>query len=251
YVDSNIDLMLKKVEKVKTVAKNCGVNSVLITGKGEPLYNLVSRKETFHLLDAFSEFPLELQTNGIYFRECNDVKKLLRLLEQNGLDILAISFDRMREFEEFSELFPLFKKFFTIRISFNITLRMSKYAATIRFKNILEKCLEHNIDQLTIKKITYPKNAKDESVVEWIKDNADENLYKRMLNEAKYEVNNSGMLLRTTNFGTKIYDLKGISFSYSEECIQEQNNSTDIRSLIFLEDGKLYTSWNSKASVLF
>ena len=57
--------------------------------------------------------------------------------------------------------------------------------------------------------------------------------------------------LGETIHGMSIYDCKGISVLFSDYCIQEQANDNDVRSIVFHEDGHLYTLWNSAASMRF
>jgi hypothetical protein len=51
--------------------------------------------------------------------------------------------------------------------------------------------------------------------------------------------------------GIEVYDIMGMSVCFSDYCIQQENRMEDIRSLIFHQDGHVYTSWDSPASILF
>ncbi len=54
--------------------------------------------------------------------------------------------------------------------------------------------------------------------------------------------------LRQLITGENLYEWEGISFTHSDHCIQERSNGEDdIRSLVFLEDGHVYTGWNVKS----
>jgi len=57
--------------------------------------------------------------------------------------------------------------------------------------------------------------------------------------------------VRSIPFGAKIYDINGISLTYFEYCIQESSSDSNIRSLIYREDGHLYTSWDKLGSIIF
>jgi hypothetical protein len=61
----------------------------------------------------------------------------------------------------------------------------------------------------------------------------------------------SSRLIRDLATGVKVYDVGGISLAISDYCIQEQDSGSNLRSLVFQEDGHLYTSWGSRASILF
>ena len=58
-------------------------------------------------------------------------------------------------------------------------------------------------------------------------------------------------LIRVLPFGAEVYDIGGIAVTWLDECVQERNNTNDIRSLIYQEDGHMYSSWDSLASILF
>lgn len=243
YIEKDESQILRNMKKVKKIANTANISSVLITGKGEPL---LSEYYTNMFIEEFQDYPLELQTNGIELINDKSLETIIRLYK-NGLDVLALSFDEFEDFEKFEAVMKRIKNFLILRITFNVTSKL----ANKTFKNLLEKCKEHHVDQLTLRKIISPNNSLDFSVANWIEKFAGEKYYNPIIKEAINEVEMRGTFLRSTNFGTKIYDLDGVSFSHSEYCIQENNNSTDIRSLIFMEDGHLYTSWGSKASILF
>jgi hypothetical protein len=57
--------------------------------------------------------------------------------------------------------------------------------------------------------------------------------------------------IRKLRYGVRIYDLDGMSVSISDNCIQEASDENNLRSLIYGDDGHLYTSWDSRASKIF
>ena len=58
-------------------------------------------------------------------------------------------------------------------------------------------------------------------------------------------------VIRKLPYGATIYDIGGIAVTWFDYCIQDAHGVDDIRSLIFQEDGHLYTAWDSPASILF
>ena len=82
----------------------------------------------------------------------------------------------------------------------------------------------------------------------WIASNSNDEQYKKMMWEVK-EIGHH--VVRKLPYGAVVYDIDGIAVTGFDYCVQDQNNNEDIRSLIFMEDGHVYTSWNSKASILF
>jgi hypothetical protein len=100
------------------------------------------------------------------------------------------------------------------------------------------------------KKIQNTKEAT--KAAEWIASHVDPERYNRMYRDFISMVNKDRDLVRLLPYGSEVYDIDGISVSFSDYCIQENNNTKGIRSLIFLEDGHMYTSWDKvPASRLF
>ena len=111
--------------------------------------------------------------------------------------------------------------------------------------------IDFDIDQLLIRQIRIPDNIidteKSKKTQQWIKDNTNETVYVRLWQEFMDIVDKKD-LIRILPHGAEVYDIDGIAVSFSDYCIQESNNTEDIRSLIYLEDGHLYTSWDKVPS---
>jgi len=241
YMKSWPDLMWTKADKVYNLAKAANVTSVLFTGKGEPLLN---RKILLSLIRKFSDWPIEVQTNGIW------LSKNLQFLDQlavDGADIIAVSIDTMKQFWDYNHLFRAIKRRgMVVRVCMNVTGLLGDDSFFNLF-NMLTR--EKLVDQILFRNITVPNNtSKEHSAAKWIVENVDEHhysdLYHQLMDSHPHEI-------RTLPDGTKVYDVSGVSVTFSDYCIQDSNDSDDIRSLIFQEDGHVYTSWNSKASILF
>ena len=240
YVDNNKALMLKNVNKVLTIARSAQISAVLLTGKGEPCLNMY---EVLTFTQLFSEFPLELQTNGIFLSQNLEV---IKTLASQGMNVVAVSMD-----DDSSQIVKkisdtVHKSGMILRVTFNVT----NNSRITNFNDLLYRCKSWGVDQLTLRKVVAPNFSEETQQTKWIKDNVDILLYSKLIDEMR-RMCESGHHLRTLLYGTEVYDLQGIAVSYSDYCVQDDNNTNDIRSLIFQEDGHLYTSWNSKASVLF
>ena len=237
-VEFNYDLFFHNLEKAKYMANTCSVISVLLTSKGEPCLN-------FHQLVqaamAFSDFPLELQTNGIWLR---NHPTALQELKAIGVDTIAFSIDGLYQV---NELMPITKKIrelgMTTRVCFNVTGKIKE----IGFRLFIASMIGFYIDQILIRQITIPDNilSTDESIntQKWIQENTNPDIYTGWYNEFMDLVTEKD-LVRTLPHGAQVYDIDGFAVSFSDYCIQESNNTEDIRSLIYLEDGHLYTSWD-------
>lgn len=241
-VCSDIRYMARNYRKVKNFAKMANVTSVSITGKGEPCLNM---KDTLELIREFCEFPVELQTNGLkLLRE----PALISAMQLEGLDVLSLSFDKLSDFDKFSTLFLIAHNHgLTTRVTYNITRMTPKDTSFLDFMTLCEK---YGIDQFSFRQVTVPKEIKilteeAKKAKKWIEENVYTPQYLLLKDQIK------GNLLRELPYGAALFDYEGISVTAFDYCIQEKSDSNDIRSLIFQEDGHVYSTWNSKASRIF
>ena len=240
---TNTSLMVRNINKVKTLARAAQVTNVLFTGKGEPCLNWECLLD---YIDKFRDFPCELQTNGIILN--NDPNKV-DILFLAGLDVVAISIDRLDQFPKYSMLFDRIQDVgMTSRVTLNVTNMIPEVTT---FQDVVAQCLIFGIDQLLLRNIVIPNNVPKSKYTMWIRDNTNPAQYDTMVDEMREELAKHGTFIRSTEFGMLIYDYMGISVTTSDYCIQDNSQNIDIRSLIYLDDGHLYTSWNSKASRLF
>jgi hypothetical protein len=135
------------------------------------------------------------------------------------------------------------------RVTLNITNKLPK---DLTFEWLVDLCRESYVDQLMLRNVVIPSNVPvDTPTVGWIVKNVDPAVYPRLQDELKRACEKDGMVIRKLNFGSIVYDCKGVSVTYSDYCVQDSNDGEDIRSLILMEDGHCYSNWNSKASILF
>jgi sulfatase maturation enzyme AslB (radical SAM superfamily) len=243
YVTNDYPKMKRNVTKVKEVARAAEVTSVLFTGKGEPM---LAFDELVELIGLFFDWPLELQTNGI--RLAQDGGRLLDTLYDAGLDVIAISLDNKGEFDAYR---GLFSRIAEAGLVSRVTVNVTELLGGVSFGELLAYCHESRISQLTLRRIVTPERPKDKKTADWIARHVDDGDYRALMDQAKAYVKSHGKLIRTLNHGVEVFDCDGVSFSWSDYCIQERSAGDNVRSLIFLEDGHLYTSWNSAASILF
>jgi MoaA/NifB/PqqE/SkfB family radical SAM enzyme len=241
-VEANIDLMKRNIIKVKVAASSADVASVLITSKGEPTLDF---PDLSFFVKQFNSWPVELQTNGIKFAQ-NPI--LLSELFLAGLNTVAYSVDSFNTLKELSgALEETHRLGMLVRVCLNISDRIP--AVYLKFEHMLKVLSKYPIDQLLVRHLSYPDDSDNSPETEWIDKHTN---YKRYLEIHDTAINiRSAKLVRTLPHGAQVYDINGLSVSFSDYCVQVVNNTDDIRSLIFLEDGHLYTSWASKASILF
>jgi len=245
-VKFNYDLFFNNLDKAKYVAQTCSVSSILLTSNGEPCLN-------YHLLlqtaMKFSSFPMELQTNGLWLFNHKDAIKELQFV---GLDTLAFSVDNLYTI---NELYPVFKFAHDLGMTVRVCLNLSnKITPKVKFVEIIASIKGCLIDQLLLRQLTIPdktlETEESKRAQLWIKENVDASTYIRLYQEFQNIVDEKD-LIRILPHGVMVYNVDNITVTFSDYCIQEYNNTEDIRSLIYLEDGHLYTSWDKISSRLF
>jgi organic radical activating enzyme len=244
YVKTDFHLMHRNIEKVQTLARSAQVTGVLFTGKGEPTLN---RPGLMELLEAFNYYPCELQTNGI---KLSTDHQYIYDLADYGMNVIAVSIDHLSQFVSYYDMFAKIKEEGMLtRVTINVTDRIPK---DTKFDDLIAMCRESHVDQMMLRQIVIPNYVDPNSkTAQWITMNVDDAQYSRLFAEMRAGVHLHGRFLRQLHFGPEVWEYNGVSVSYSDYCIQDSNMGEDIRSLIFLEDGHLYTSWNSAASAIF
>ncbi len=251
YIKANEEAFSENLEKVRTVANNSGITSLLVTGKGEPFLNTDAIDL---LLDVFGDYPFEIQTNGLQLLSWHK-KAPNSFLDQSrltgGINVFAVSLDRLKSLQTCRDMFHCLDQAGAV---VRVTMNASSWLKDTSFETLIDACLEAGVRQFSIRKLTIPhfvENSMREDykkTSQWINNHADGTEYHRLITEF---MEGSYEKLRELNFGATIFDVRGVSFTHFDYCIQDSNTGEDIRSLIYQEDGHLYTSWNSRASIIF
>lgn len=252
-VESNKALMMSNLNKVAKLTETAEITSVLFTSKGETLQHNTDLEIIKDLSKPFKDNILEIQTNGIYLADSAgaDLIHLYNL----GFNVIAISIDDGDNLlsDNYINLFKKISDFgMIVRLTVNANENLRSF---FDFNHLIDYCSNNYIRQLMIRKLDIPafyvpENVDGTDLISKIK--KQEKYYNDLIRGFQdYRQNNIVPLLRRLNHGVNIYDVNGISFAYSDDCIQETNNGNNVRSLIFNQDGHIYTSWSSKASILF
>lgn len=242
-MESDPSLMKANVKKVKKLADVAQVFSILLTGKGEPMCNLPMVE---YFIVVFKEYSVELQTNGIILRK--DLS-LLGHLSSLGLNIVAVSVDDFADFDP-DFLNAIHTYGMLSRVTFNLTNKMYIDGKPPSFRDLMDLCKTAHVDQMTIRNVVAPDNTPETKESIWIKENVPVWIYSNLVSQMKDICLDpeKAQLIMKLPYGVEVYDYEGIAISYSDYCIQNNHNGEDIRSLIYQEDGHIYTSWNSGAS---
>lgn len=244
-VENNEKLFIKNIHKVKKMADITGVTSVSITGKGEPTLNM---SNVYDVLHTFTEYVTELQTNGKVFEDKEDCNNLLYQLSLSGLNVIAFLIDTMEQFETLEYAFNKAWEYGIIpRVTINITNLLPE---DITFEKLLKTCKLYGVKQMSLRQVVKPNNCEENKHTKWIDENVNPNMYNRLIQEFQRKAEQF-LFIRSLPYGAKLFDVKGISFTYFDYCIQDSSNGNDIRSLIYQQDGHCYTTWNNPASIIF
>jgi adenine C2-methylase RlmN of 23S rRNA A2503 and tRNA A37 len=244
--------------KACLLAKNNLVNTVLITGKGEPTLNLNQITQFLKRLNKY-EFPsIELQTNALIFgRNFNKYKRILRSWRRNGLNTFVISivhyqdnknkeiYSPNQDYFNLSELVKnLHKEGFSVRLN---CIMLKGYIDSIdKINGLVNFCLENKVEQLTLKPVEVFKNTQNKSLVTWTQKRM---ISSETLKKIQLFLEKNASRLRTLDFGGIVYDYNGQNLCITD-CLSNKPLSEDLRQLIFFQDGHLRYDWRYQGAIL-
>lgn len=235
------------------------IQSVLITGKGEP--TLYPDQITAYLkhLQKYN-FPLiDLQTNGLRFqKEPARMAPYLKEWYQLGLSTIAVSIahyerEKNREvyqpkqkgYPDLADLVAQLHKFgFTIRLS--VTLIRGFIDSRREVKKMIAFAKELEAEQLTLRRLARPDKSEDAAIFRYTTGHL---LTERQEKEIGDFLERGGHPLVTMVHGAKLYDVDGQNVLYTH-ALTLNPGGDDIRQLIFFPEGRLRFDWQYPGAVL-
>lgn len=255
FVIPNPKLVEHNLETAYTWARSAEISFFMITSKREPILNI---EAVCRMANRFREYTVEVQTNGI---KLNRHPEYIDALFENGVNTIAFSIDNLRQLDRYRDMFAaVTARGMMVRICINLTDIIPVAMGFADIFTEIEKAAGRkrgrktgNIRQLLFRNISIPGNIRRGKQYQWIKAHTDPERYQCLTQEFDRLIGRENKIpLRTLPFdGSHVWGHHGISVVFSDYCIQETNDTTDVRSLIYLEDGHLYTSWSDPASILF
>jgi len=231
------------MNKAVNMARMASVSSVLISSKGEPLLNM--DMVTFCCM-AFKDFPLEIQTNGLLL-----TPNLINKLRNIRINTIALSVDKFADLFNFKH----YKLCNDLGMNVRITVVLSDLWKPPTGYDFLADCNQLGIKQITFRMLSIPTHelltVESEQTIKWIKEHQMDQEKLAIFMEPLQQYEKPWNLVRKLSFGPSVYSMEGVAVTTMPYCIQESNNTEDIRSLIYHQDGHMYTSWDKKASILF
>ena len=234
------DLFCRNIKKAVYMASAAGVSSVMITSKGEPLLNM---DHVMYVLSHFRDFPTEIQTNGTKLDE-NTISRFADM----KLNTVAISTDNPIDHDLSTVLDMLTQAKINSRLTIVVTDGFK-----VELAPLISYCHAYGVRQLTLRMATAPmrviSNERSYNTLDWIKNNTKDE-HKAFFDTLR-SYQNEKTVIRKLPWGAMVHDVEGIAVTTIDYCIQEYNNYDDIRSLIYHQDGHLYTSWDKPSSLIF
>jgi len=263
------DLYEKDYTRRLQFARDNGCNTVILTGDGEPLINRNFLRNFAHWNNSISS-PfrwIELQTSGVTLDE-----EALRFLRNTvGVSTISLSLSDMFDSNsnmnmngtpaklrvDIDQLCKEIKRYdFNLRLSLNMTdvyKRFDVYEKCFKevpvdtpIAMILERAQKLGADQVTFRKLyvsgdpTIPQNK-------WIAEHAASD---NLLLHIRAYIRDNGRVLEQLPFGAIRYSVGGISVVSDDDCMAVEVKPV-MKYLVLRPNCKLYTKWDTSASLLF
>jgi molybdenum cofactor biosynthesis enzyme MoaA len=241
-------------------AKQSGVSTVLLTGKGEPLIYQNHITRYLEMLEKW-QFPfVELQTNGILLT--NMKTSILKMWYDAGLTTISLSCAHWMPSKNKDilgqdtymarNISKLHKIGFAVRIS---CVMVDGYVDNLnKVIQFINWCKCRGVEQFTIRPVgnVSAEEAGDDEVKNgvriWIDDHSKFKKSVWQVEQWLDKPENATRLL-TLAHGAKVYDVKGQNISWNS-CLTRSDNPDDMRQLIFSSDGHLRYDWVKQGAIL-
>ena len=255
HYDINVREYLKRL---KYVADN-GCQTIMLTGTSEPQQNK-QFLATFALLHQQIGSPfhnIEMQTTGMLLEDNRDYLRFLRNFV--GVNTVALSLNSLSDEMNnavlgceipgkhltIRHLCAQLKEYdFNIRICCNLTSKfnLDDNLPSAFFRYFRE---ELHADQVTFRKMY--ASEKDTPQGKWLTENPFPE--QQSLELETYLA--SFPVIGQTMYGAEIWDIEGMSVVYDCDCMGKEPKGDTLKYLILRPNCKLYSQWDSKASLVF
>lgn len=246
-------------------AQDKGCTTVMLTGSNEPQQNRRWLEGLYLAMKSLKKpfNNIEIQTTGAFL----DVD-YLRFLKAFGVTTIAVStfniFDDEvnRDIEHnadknlnIKELCDnIYKLGMNIRICVNLTNLVLAGVGLEGKKANLEGCVQIMLDRCTelhASQVTFRKmwSAKGTPEAEWIDEHCKHSDV--LIDKIKDVVTKRGTLLGKLPYGAARYDYQGFSIVVDTDSMAKDVDNSATKYYIIREDGKMYSSWDSVASLVF
>ena len=236
------------------LAKQAGVTTAMITGKGEP--TLLPGQIYDYITKLFAAgIPLiELQTNGIRLANDEQAEDGLMAWRAAGLTTVAISIvDCAQEenaiiyggkhYDLSSLISNLHDIGFSVRLSVVLLKKNSDYAFLDKMVNFAKS---NQVEQMTFTPLNAPDISANDTIKQWVSANQPSVRDIAFLSDL---VESNGNKLLELAHGAVIYDYKGQNLCLSN-CLTKSENRGEMRNLIFYPTGRIMYDWQHKGAII-
>jgi len=250
------DLYLKDYIKRLEFARDNGCNTVILTGNGEPQQNRRFLTD-FGLFMMLMERPfrnIEMQTTGSLLDE-----PYLRFLRNHvGVNTISLSISAYNDTNnarnngsltaktqvKLQDLCEKIKKYdFILRLSINLTDCFNDMSA---HEIVTRGNCNYLADQITFR-VLYQSINKNTPQDKWIQGHS---VTAKKVDEIREYIKSEGTPLERLEYGQTRYSVHNVSVVLDDDCMSKEAKES-LKYLILRPDCKLYSKWDSPASLVF
>lgn len=260
HYDINVSEYLKRLRYVA----NLGCGTIMLTGTSEPQQNK-QFLATFALMHKQIGSPfanIEMQTTGLFLNNNRDYVRFLRNFV--GVNTIALSVNSLNDNinnkilghsssindVKLVQLCDILKEYdFNIRICINLTSELN-FISTMDVEDAKQKFISYCKQSLNANQITFRKLYASSSITaqsKWIERNS----FSKDADLCLRSLLNLYPTIGKTLYGAYIKDCDGLSVIYDDDCMGKNPTKDTLKYLILRPNCKLYSSWDTKASLVF
>ncbi len=221
-------------------AKDLGCDTMLISGNIEPMQVEDFIADVLHTNKEKSSFwKIELQTSGYKLKDhLNSI--FLDQIHTISLSISSFDFhenERITGFKLDHGVIKDISRNYNLRLSINLTRQVADFIKRNGVDGLFKQCKALGARQIVIRQLDSYEKTKNDSFIMQEREYAEDKLWE--IEKVLF------------NYGKKIgkyRSIDGMSVFIDDDCLNKNNKD---RRLILRQDGKLYTSWDNPASLIF
>jgi len=265
----NEEKYLKKLKRALKYVRSGGAQTAIITSKGETL--LSSEDYLLKIIDLLEKDfgQIDLHTNGSLL-----TREMAESFYDAGLTNITLSVPSLNRHSlvSITEDFVDYKNIIDFCRDVGLAVRLSCVTNKQGVKDInsmleyIEKAKLMGAHQIVFRELWIPENSEQNNpeVYEWSQENfVPLGRFREYIK--LFEGVKKAHYIFTLPWGEKVYDIEGMNITcatcttnyYNSVCSAELcgNNSTNvsntIKSVVFLPDGHLYSTWEYEGSMIF
>lgn len=254
------DINIKEYMKRMCYVAECGCKTLMLTGDAEPQQNkaFLNQFALMHQLIGSPFTNIEMQTTGMRLDTDRDYIRFLRnFVGVNTMAISLSSLDNFRNtelrgggakrFVDVRKLCDLLKEYdFNIRICLNLTDEFNSWSTAGDVLLAIKDCKQRlHANQVTFRKMYVSTSNFNSAQCKWLGQHA------FMKEDQLKECLGWNSVAGQTVYGQNIRYIEGMSIIYDQDCMAKDQPNDKAKYFILQPDCKLYSQWDSAASLVF